>query len=331
MLKSAVILAAGLILGCTKFDMALVDSGANSEAAAIGSGNDVVAADISDGGPDSSADRSETGLLQGECTAPQARPCYVGPADTEGVGVCKSGTQSCDPSGHWTASCPQQVTPSAETCNGADDDCDGKVDDIPRTLLTGQTVAFTALQTKDPGCSDSESSWVACNHAIHLYCLDQGCRTSGYGPVELGAGNVAVTCVTTEPLLNVSSDDLAPFGACPSNATLDAPARFECGRAVNGFCIAQGFATGFGPVARTQAGQWTITCLRPGHATVVTTNYATLTMFQGLCADQSAVRAIPRACAAATKRYCIANGYVSGFGPVSDPDGTSPNVVCLND
>ncbi|MRG95830.1 MopE-related protein [Polyangium spumosum] len=57
-----------------------------------------------------------------------SKPCYGGPEGTEGVGVCRSGTQKCQASGTW-GDCDGDVVPGTESWNGADDDCDGKTDD----------------------------------------------------------------------------------------------------------------------------------------------------------------------------------------------------------
>jgi hypothetical protein len=52
--------------------------------------------------------------------------CYTGPAGTEGVGVCKAGTQTCAPDGMSWGPCDGQVLPSPETCKTpVDDDCNG--------------------------------------------------------------------------------------------------------------------------------------------------------------------------------------------------------------
>jgi hypothetical protein len=57
------------------------------------------------------------------------QPCYTGPVQTLGVGVCHAGTRSCQAGGAWTA-CQGEVKPSAEVCgNLLDDDCDGLVDE----------------------------------------------------------------------------------------------------------------------------------------------------------------------------------------------------------
>jgi hypothetical protein len=62
------------------------------------------------------------------CSA--ATSCYDGPDGTLGVGACKSGMRACV-DGKF-ADCAESVLPQAESCanQGADDDCDGQVDNI---------------------------------------------------------------------------------------------------------------------------------------------------------------------------------------------------------
>jgi hypothetical protein len=61
------------------------------------------------------------------CTAGATRGCYSGPAGTDGVGLCHGGTQTCVLSGTTTdwGPCTDEVTPTAELCDGMDHDCDG--------------------------------------------------------------------------------------------------------------------------------------------------------------------------------------------------------------
>lgn len=56
-----------------------------------------------------------------------SRGCGVSP-ELDGVGICRLGTQTCQPSGMWTE-CTGATAPRAETCNNLDDDCDGVPDD----------------------------------------------------------------------------------------------------------------------------------------------------------------------------------------------------------
>ena len=57
----------------------------------------------------------------------QDQDCYPGPPATEGVGPCHGGTRACVDG--ELAACDGAVIPRAETCNDADDDCDGSVDE----------------------------------------------------------------------------------------------------------------------------------------------------------------------------------------------------------
>jgi len=72
--------------------------------------------------------RETTYEWQCPCTGSETTSCYDGPAGTEGVGICRAGTQTC--SNGWFGSCQGQVTPQPETCNdGIDNDCDGQIDE----------------------------------------------------------------------------------------------------------------------------------------------------------------------------------------------------------
>jgi hypothetical protein len=55
-------------------------------------------------------------------------PCYEGPAGTLDVGRCHAGTAHCLPSGTWE-SCPDDVRPGVEVCDGIDNDCNHATDE----------------------------------------------------------------------------------------------------------------------------------------------------------------------------------------------------------
>lgn len=62
-----------------------------------------------------------------KCIAGATRVCYPAPLTTINIGVCRAGTQTCQDDGSWTT-CSATV-PLVESCDGLDNDCNGKVDD----------------------------------------------------------------------------------------------------------------------------------------------------------------------------------------------------------
>jgi hypothetical protein len=65
------------------------------------------------------------------CTTPGSTlDCYSGPIGTAGVGLCKTGTTTCDPNSMLFGSCVGEVDPVPEDCsNMADDNCDGQINE----------------------------------------------------------------------------------------------------------------------------------------------------------------------------------------------------------
>lgn len=73
--------------------------------------------------------------------------CYSGPSGTENVGSCVAGSQTCT-AGIWSA-CVGEVLPSAEACNGADEDCNG----MPDNGLPMITCGLGACKTTVASCN----------------------------------------------------------------------------------------------------------------------------------------------------------------------------------
>ena len=72
-----------------------------------------------------------------ECTL----PCYTGKAATRNVGRCQDGTPVCV--GDTVTGCQGQTLPSAEVCNGLDDDCDRVVDESVGEEWNGKLCGYT--------------------------------------------------------------------------------------------------------------------------------------------------------------------------------------------
>jgi hypothetical protein len=89
------------------------------------------------------------------CTQGTTRGCFLGPPDRRDIGACSDGITSCGEFG-W-GPCTGGIFPSAETCDGIDNDCDGTTDQgldgcVSRIMCPGfETAAPLARHTLDSG------------------------------------------------------------------------------------------------------------------------------------------------------------------------------------
>ncbi len=93
------------------------------------------------------------------CEPKDKQNCYSGSDETKNKGVCRGGEQVCDDDGSKWGDCKGEVIPSAEQCNGLDDDCDGQIDNgltpKPCKIQTGSCA--TAVQR-----CEGAKGWEAC-------------------------------------------------------------------------------------------------------------------------------------------------------------------------
>jgi hypothetical protein len=99
------------------------------------------------------------------CTPGTARACFPGTPSRRGVGSCADGTMVCGADRVYGA-CTGGAFPIDEICNGADDDCDGTIDD-------GLTACATALL-----CPGSERAAPLSPHPLTGSLIDGGRATS---------------------------------------------------------------------------------------------------------------------------------------------------------
>ena len=85
--------------------------------------------DDEDNDCDGAVDNADADVDVCTCTASDTQNCYTGPDGTRGVGACSAGSQTCQLDGTW-GPCTNETTPEAtESCDDADDDCDGVIDE----------------------------------------------------------------------------------------------------------------------------------------------------------------------------------------------------------
>jgi len=135
----------------------------------------------------------------GGCQGTETKPCYRGPPETAGHGNCKYGEMACD--GEYWGPCTGDVTPQAEVCDGADNDCDDETDE--RWAVGSNGCGFCA---GDETCDGADND---CD-GLTDEGLRNGCGQCLPVPPETECDNTDNDCdgLTDEGLLNAC-------GACP--------------------------------------------------------------------------------------------------------------------
>ncbi len=115
------------------------------------------------------------------CAVGETTACYTGPAATENVGECEAGTRRC--SGDAWEPCLGEVTPTEESCDGLDNDCDGIADENIGETSCGEglcKVTVSSCVGGKPGqCIPLPGSAVEACDGVDDNCdgfIDEGCN-----------------------------------------------------------------------------------------------------------------------------------------------------------
>jgi hypothetical protein len=102
------------------------------------------------------------------CKPGSSRACYTGPASTENVGACVSGTETCNANGLSYGTCTSQVLPTWEDCDkDGDEDCNGSAAAACHTFVWGAADS-EQIPSVARGMPNGDVMWV--RH--RLYTLD---------------------------------------------------------------------------------------------------------------------------------------------------------------
>ncbi len=289
-------------------------------------------------------------------------PTDAGPADTGPQTPCAASDMDGDGFGTH-ASCPQRdcndgnpaIHPGGtEACNGLDDDCNGQVDDGFVTAACG----VGACRREVPLCVGGR--FQACTPAMPTPEVCDGVDNNCDGMIDNGAPGAACgvgqcrrlvvcaggrlpMCVPGTPspeACNGMDDDCdgevdEGFRAAAVQTTYTALAQRHaecnastrmgpaCNAAMSRFCAGRDCATtGFGPLENS-GDVAVVGCVR---GEVRETRFTALGQQHGSC--NGSVQRMGPECNAAVHRWCRAQGFVSGFGPVEN-SGDVAVVGCV--
>jgi hypothetical protein len=205
-------------------------------------GQPTSAQDLCDG-----LDENCDGVVNGGCICVDGhtQACYTGAPGTLGVGVCQAGVQTCA-HGNW-GNCLGEITPSAEVCDGLDNDCNGLVDDGLGTSTCGvgqcqvttpnclngvsQTCTPRAPQAETCNGLDDDCDGVVDEDLPTLTCGVGACTNNVYSCVN----GVEATCTPGTPTPEICNgidddcDGLVDEGNPGGGATCATGAQGVCG------------------------------------------------------------------------------------------------------
>ena len=264
--------------------------------------------------------------------SPLSQVCYDGPAGTAGVGTCATGVELCD-HGAFGA-CNGEVVPAPETCNGADENCDGRVDNVAGAAcqcVPGQrrpcydgpagTAGVGICQAGNQACAGDGTGWEACRNQIvpdleSCNGLDDDCNgvrddAPGAGrPCSAGIGACArpgaFVCDAVAGNLICNAVAAPPSPELCDGVDNDCNGTTDDVRHLGEFCRV-GPAGGCQPAGTLQCtpGLLDVTCVANPNPPVERCNG--IDDDNDLCVDEDIVDPVGQACASG-RGDCLANG-----------------------
>lgn len=231
----------------------------------------------------------------GACMPGATTPC-TSACGTTGVSRCMgTGFGPCEP--------------PPERCNGLDDDCNGLRDDTFACALGAVSACTTSCGSTGSRSCTGTCAWSTCSPPATESCngVDDTCD----GTVDEGfraryAFSTYTALSALQPGCNGTSQRI---GA-------------DCNAAIHRLCRDGCTTSGFGPVENS-GDVANVACVI-GEVRAV--SFATLAASHPVCNGTS--ERVGPSCNAAAHRWCVAQGFPSGFGPV-EIDGTNTSVTCV--
>ncbi len=154
-------------------------------------------------------------------------PCYSGLPATEGVGTCRTGTETCIDGG-WSP-CVGEVPPSAEACNGEDDDCDTATDEDLGSIICDIGACQTTIAACEAGgqfgiCPPAGTGAAADDSVCNG--IDDDCD----GRVDEDCSSNCVWVFKAPAICGISGDGstAAPFGCIQDAIDAASPGETVC-------------------------------------------------------------------------------------------------------